>query len=183
MAWMEGGWRVGGWMDGWVDGRLVGWVGWVMDGWMDGRVDSRLVEGWRREQSCCSDCSMVRFPGIRPTAEVVAILNKTPRRAQVVGILRAEGLGDVLRLTPCDPRMPHMMVNASSMPAEMQQRLLVRPPLFALCSGKLCTLQSLIIDTWSGQQYMVHCCSCCCWSLAVSHSKWFTAVHYCNSVI
>ena len=73
---------------------------------------------------------MVKFPGIRPTAEVVAILNKTPRRAQVVGILNAEGSGDVLRLTPCDPRMPHMMVNASSMPSGIQQRLLVCPFLF-----------------------------------------------------
>lgn len=120
---------------------------------MDRRTDGRRVGGWRRDQSCCSDCSMVRFPGIRPTAEVVAILNNTPRRAQVVGILRAEGGGDVLRLTPCDPRMPHMMVNASSMPAEIQQRLLVRPSaLIALCSGKLWTLQSLNITLhgWMG---------------------------------
>lgn len=73
---------------------------------------------------------MAKFPGIRPTAEVVAILNETPRRAQVVGILNAEGSGDVLRLTPCDPRMPHMMVDAASMPAEIQQKLQVRLPLF-----------------------------------------------------
>lgn len=78
-------------------------------------------------------CSMVKFPGMRPTAEVVAILNKTPRRAQVVGILTAEGFGDVLRLTPCDPRMPHMMVNASSIPAGIQQGLLVYPSLFFSC--------------------------------------------------
>ena len=76
---------------------------------------------------------MMKFQGIRPTAEVVAILNKTPRRGQVVGILNAEGCGDVLRLTPCDPRMPHMMVNASSMPPGIQQRLLVCPLL--LLSG------------------------------------------------
>lgn len=73
---------------------------------------------------------MVNFPGIRPTAEVVAILNKTPRRAQVVGMLKAEGSGDVLRLTPCDPRMPHMMVNGSSMPSEIQQRLQVPSSVF-----------------------------------------------------
>ena len=97
-----------------------------MDGWTDGYMDAR-VNGWVSTR--CADCSMLKFPGIRPTAEVVAILNKTPRRTQVVGILRAEGFGDVLRLTPCDPRMPHMMVNASSMPAEIQQKLLVCPPL------------------------------------------------------
>lgn len=78
-------------------------------------------------------CSMLKFPGMRPTAEVVAILNKTPRRAQVVGILNAEGSADVLRLTPCDPRMPHMMVNASSIPAGIQQGLLVCPSLFSSC--------------------------------------------------
>ena len=70
---------------------------------------------------------MAKFPGIRPTAEVVAILNEAPRRAQVVGILNAEGSGDVLRLTPCDPRMPHMMVDAASMPPEIQQTLQVHP--------------------------------------------------------
>ena len=35
-------------MDGWMDGRIDGWVGWVdfwwMDGWMDGRIDGWV--GW-----------------------------------------------------------------------------------------------------------------------------------------
>ena len=83
---------------------------------------------------------MLNFPGMRPTAEVVAILNKTPRRAQIVGILNSEGTGDVLRLIPCDPRMPHMMVNASSMPSGIQQSLQVCREHAASCLACRATL-------------------------------------------
>ena len=47
MGWMEGewdGWRMDGWMDGWM-----GWMGW-MGGWIDGMggwMDERIGEfGW-----------------------------------------------------------------------------------------------------------------------------------------
>ena len=68
---------------------------------------------------------MLANPGIRPTAEVVAILVESSRRSQVVGILKQEIPGDVLALTPCDPRMPKMMVAIQSLPAELKDRLLV----------------------------------------------------------
>jgi len=68
---------------------------------------------------------MLKFPGMRPTAEVVGILNKSVRRQQVVGIPKQEHAGDVLTLIASDPRMPHMMVNAASMPFELRQQLQV----------------------------------------------------------
>ena len=70
---------------------------------------------------------MLKFPGMRPTAEVVAILNKSPRRQQVVGILKQEYTGDALALIPADPRMPRMMVDAASMPSDLRQQLQVCP--------------------------------------------------------
>jgi len=42
-----------------------------------------------------------------------------------VGILKQEHAGDVLTLIASDPRMPHMMVNAASMPFELRQQLQV----------------------------------------------------------
>ena len=68
---------------------------------------------------------MLKFPGMRPTAEVVAILKPSTRRQQVVGILKQEHDHDVLALWPADPRMPRMMVNAASMPFELRQQLQV----------------------------------------------------------
>jgi len=44
-----------------------------------------------------------------------------------VGILKQEHAGDVLTLIASDPRMPHMMVNAASMPFELRQQLQVLP--------------------------------------------------------
>ena len=72
-----------------------------------------------------SCCRMVQFPGMRPTAEVVGILSQSVRRQQVVGILKQEHEGGVLSLIPADPRLPHMMVNAASMPFELRQQLQV----------------------------------------------------------
>ena len=80
----------------------------------------------RQKPKHCLHCRMLKFPGMRPTAEIVAVLNKTPRRTQLVGILKAEGSGDVLRFIPSDPRMPHMMVNAATLPASIQPSLQVR---------------------------------------------------------
>lgn len=68
---------------------------------------------------------MLANPGIRPTAEVVGILVASARRSQVVGILKQEVPGDVLALTPCDPRMPKMMVPVDSLPAQLKGKLLV----------------------------------------------------------
>ena len=42
-----------------------------------------------------------------------------------MGILKQEHAGDVLTLIASDPRMPHMMVNAASMPFELRQQLQV----------------------------------------------------------
>lgn len=72
-----------------------------------------------------SYCRMLKFPGMRPTAEVVGILSQSVRRQQVVGIVKQEHKGDVLSLIPADPRLPHMMVNAASMPFELRQQLQV----------------------------------------------------------
>ena len=94
---------------------------------------------------------MLKFPGMRPTAEVVGILNKSVRRQQVVGILKQEHTGDVLTLIASDPRMPHMMVNAASMPFELRQQLQVHRQLSdipadiwlnaacVLCAGCVCS--------------------------------------------
>ncbi len=82
------------------------------------------VSDWSGVFLCCR---MLKFPGMRPTAEVVGILNKSVRRQQVVGILKQEHAGDVLTLIASDPRMPHMMVNAASMPFELRQKLQVLP--------------------------------------------------------
>lgn len=71
---------------------------------------------------------MLKFPGMRPTAEVVGILSQSVRRQQVVGMLKQEHKGDVLSLIPADPRLPHMMVNAASMPFELRQQLQVHQP-------------------------------------------------------
>ena len=68
---------------------------------------------------------MLANPGIRPTAEVVAIVTPSSRRSQVVGILKQEVSGPALALTPCDPRMPKMMVKIDSLPAELKDQLLV----------------------------------------------------------
>ncbi|DBA78387.1 TPA: hypothetical protein ACH3X2_007892 [Trebouxia sp. C0005] len=89
---------------------------------------------------------MLKFPGMRPTAEVVGILNKSVRRQQVVGILKQEHAGDVLTLIASDPRMPHMMVNAASMPFELRQQLQAeaRDP-----SVVMRTLVSGIMTTWA----------------------------------
>lgn len=89
---------------------------------------------------------MLKFPGMRPTAEVVGILNKSVRRQQVVGILQQEHAGDVLMLIASDPRMPHMMVNAASMPFELGQQLQAeaRDPTVVMK-----TLVSGIMTTWA----------------------------------
>lgn len=78
---------------------------------------------------------MLKFPGMRPTAQVVAIVNKSVRRQQVVGIMKQEHAGDVLALIPADPRMPRMMVNAASMPLELRHQLQVclRVTFWTLC--------------------------------------------------
>ncbi|KAL0046957.1 hypothetical protein WJX82_002966 [Trebouxia sp. C0006] len=96
---------------------------------------------------------MLKFPGMRPTAEVVGILNKSVRRQQVVGILKQEHAGDVLTLIASDPRMPHMMVNAASMPFELRQQLQAeaRDP-----SVVMKTLVSGMMTTWAaGSTYPV----------------------------
>ena len=64
-------------------------------------------------------------PGIRPTAQVVAVVNKAARRSQVVGILRQEAPKGMLALTPCDPRMPKMMVPVDSLPEDLKTPLQV----------------------------------------------------------
>ena len=81
-------------------------------------------------------------PGKRPTAKVVAILEKSPRREAVVGFLdmsqqragnRGRGLWDdspqrrrnmgTMMLMPVDSRFPKMLVPPGSLPADVQQRL------------------------------------------------------------
>lgn len=81
-------------------------------------------------------------PGKRPTAKVVAILEKSPRREAVVGFLempqqragnRGRGMRDdspqrrrpvgTMFLMPVDSRCPKMLVPPSGLPADVQQRL------------------------------------------------------------
>ena len=71
----------------------------------------------------------VQWPELRPVAEVAAILNPSPRRAALVGILHplpgrdaqvelAPDAG-MMCLVPCDPRMPRCSVAHCDIPKEI----------------------------------------------------------------
>lgn len=62
------------------------------------------------------------WDGWRATAEVVAIVDPSPRRSCVVGVLRADGNNVIW--DPCDPRLPRAFVKDNDMPSALRKKLL-----------------------------------------------------------
>ena len=70
-------------------------------------------------------CRLSERPELRPTAEVVSILEPSARRNAVVGVLREEPSGNLMFLMPADPRMPKCVVRSAALPANIKQALKV----------------------------------------------------------
>ena len=67
---------------------------------------------------------LVERADLRATGRVVAVLEPSPRRNQVVGVLQQAGPGCVL--VPVDPRLPKGRVRVSHLPATLRAELQVR---------------------------------------------------------
>lgn len=65
-------------------------------------------------------CRMRERPDLRATGRVVAILEPTPRRNRIVGVLQ-KGSETTAVLVPVDMRLPPYQTKLSDLPADLRQ--------------------------------------------------------------
>ena len=89
------------------------------------------------------------FKGWRPTAEVVGILEPSPRRQNIVGVFRYDG--DRVYVMPCDPRMPPLQVDKGRIQEQGLHRLLEEAA--QSVDGMQRTLVSSALKSWKASEH------------------------------
>lgn len=90
-------------------------------------------------------CRLKERPELRACAKVVAILQPSKRRGQIVGVVREDPFGKALLLMPCDPRMPICLLRSSDFPEGLKTSLKVSADLTARL---LCELNIVSINVY-----------------------------------
>jgi Dis3-like cold-shock domain 2 (CSD2) len=78
---------------------------------------------------------------------VVGVLDLSPRRRAVLGVLKEEGAGGALFLVPRDPRLPRMVTKASSLPPAQQAALKAEA---ALCDAQRTIVCAVVVEWEAG---------------------------------
>ena len=68
---------------------------------------------------------MTERPDLRATGRVVAVLEPTPRRNRIVGVLQNES-NTAVTFIPSDPRLPKFHTELSDLPMDLKDGLMVQ---------------------------------------------------------